>query len=150
MSVLLVRAAGSPVVKSVGPITERSLIPIPELTWYNCGPVALSKALNSNCSWKLLWIRLYAKWRESKTSRLSKKSTWVSPLCLNTLWCIVNVPVGNGCLRSPCSCSDVHTVNRWGEINYVQYFAYCFDSSALVFSVSYVQNSSKAINQNIG
>jgi hypothetical protein len=50
------------VVKTVGPLTGRSLVRIPELNRWNIFLVSLSKALNPNCSCKSLWIKASAKW----------------------------------------------------------------------------------------
>ena len=47
-------------VKSVGPVTERSLVWILEPTRGKIS-VPLSKALNPNCSYKSFWIRVSAK-----------------------------------------------------------------------------------------
>lgn len=49
--------AGGVAVKSIGIVTERFLIQIPEPTRGKSADVPLSKAPNHNCSDKSLWIR---------------------------------------------------------------------------------------------
>ena len=48
------------VVKSIGQVTDRSLVCIPELTRWKIS-VPFTKALNPNCSYKSLWISMSAK-----------------------------------------------------------------------------------------
>lgn len=55
------QVAGSLAVKTVGPVTEKLLVRIPETTRWKSVAMPLSKALNSNCSCKSLLIRANAK-----------------------------------------------------------------------------------------
>ena len=57
---------GSLAVKSIGPVTKRLLVRIPEPTRWKICRRALSKALNPNCSCKSVWIRASAKWLKWK------------------------------------------------------------------------------------
>ena len=60
----LIDLAGSLVVKSVGPVTERLLVWIPSWLGEKSVIVPLSKVINSYLSHKLLWIRASANWQD--------------------------------------------------------------------------------------